>query len=423
MKIGLQTWGSDGDIRPFIALAGGLRKAGHEVTLGVASVDGKDYSALAASLDFRIIHYHPGPCPNLKETARLIKGARNPVRQIKLLVDAHLAPYLDGMLDSGLEMGRECDILIGHFLPGGLKAAAEKTGAGYVSVFLCPMLLPSGRYAPHPFPSLGVFLNGAMWKAADALLNMVLGPHYNRLRGRIGLPLLKDVLYTGWMSEKLNLVAASSQLAGRMPDWNDTVEVCGFWDIPLLAEPWRPPPGLARFLDGGEPPVYLTCGSMTQFDPDAITDVMTRATLLSGRRAIIQSHWDAVSAAPESPHIHRISKTPHHGIFPRCALVVHHGGAGTTHSAAYCGVPSVVVSFAFDQSFWGGELKRLGVGGKVLDVRTVTPRALAREINALYGSAQAREKARTMGEAVRKEDGVARAVELVARAFARPQSR
>ena len=28
MKIGLQTWGSEGDIQPFIALAAGLRKRG-----------------------------------------------------------------------------------------------------------------------------------------------------------------------------------------------------------------------------------------------------------------------------------------------------------------------------------------------------------------------------------------------------------
>ncbi len=33
MKIGIQTWGSDGDVRPFIALAAGLRAAGHDVTV------------------------------------------------------------------------------------------------------------------------------------------------------------------------------------------------------------------------------------------------------------------------------------------------------------------------------------------------------------------------------------------------------
>lgn len=31
MKIGIQTWGSNGDIRPIIALADGLQNAGHTV--------------------------------------------------------------------------------------------------------------------------------------------------------------------------------------------------------------------------------------------------------------------------------------------------------------------------------------------------------------------------------------------------------
>jgi Glycosyltransferase family 28 N-terminal domain len=33
MKIGMLTWGTHGDIRPFLALADGLQAAGHEVHL------------------------------------------------------------------------------------------------------------------------------------------------------------------------------------------------------------------------------------------------------------------------------------------------------------------------------------------------------------------------------------------------------
>ena len=44
MRIGLQTWGSEGDIRPFVALADGLNEAGHEVTLVITSVEHKDYA-------------------------------------------------------------------------------------------------------------------------------------------------------------------------------------------------------------------------------------------------------------------------------------------------------------------------------------------------------------------------------------------
>src|SRR5258708_7981571 len=43
MRILLQTWGTDGDIRPFIALGAGLVLRRHTVTLAVGSLDDKDY--------------------------------------------------------------------------------------------------------------------------------------------------------------------------------------------------------------------------------------------------------------------------------------------------------------------------------------------------------------------------------------------
>ena len=58
MKIGIQTWGSDGDIRPFIALAGGLSSAGHDVTLAYASVDNKDYVTLANTMNYNAFKVH-----------------------------------------------------------------------------------------------------------------------------------------------------------------------------------------------------------------------------------------------------------------------------------------------------------------------------------------------------------------------------
>ena len=54
MKIGLQTWGSHGDIRPFVALAKGLQAAGHEVTLVITCVDSDRYTALQAAPPFEL---------------------------------------------------------------------------------------------------------------------------------------------------------------------------------------------------------------------------------------------------------------------------------------------------------------------------------------------------------------------------------
>ncbi len=83
MKIGLQAWGSEGDILPFTALATGLVNAGRRVTLAVTDNIGRDYSELAKRFDFQLV---PVPNPRLAspaETAaiwRRIIDAGNPIK-------------------------------------------------------------------------------------------------------------------------------------------------------------------------------------------------------------------------------------------------------------------------------------------------------------------------------------------------------
>jgi len=54
MKIGIKTWGGDGDIFPFLALANGLRSAGHQVT--VVYTSSEDYtSIIAEAMNIKLI--------------------------------------------------------------------------------------------------------------------------------------------------------------------------------------------------------------------------------------------------------------------------------------------------------------------------------------------------------------------------------
>ncbi|HTI26463.1 MAG TPA: nucleotide disphospho-sugar-binding domain-containing protein, partial [Kutzneria sp.] len=49
-------------------------------------------------------------------------------------------------------------------------------------------------------------------------------------------------------------------------------------------------------------------------------------------------------------------------LFPRVAAVVHHGGAGTTHTAARAGAPQVVVPQIGDQPQFAARVAELGIG-------------------------------------------------------------
>jgi UDP:flavonoid glycosyltransferase YjiC (YdhE family) len=57
-----------------------------------------------------------------------------------------------------------------------------------------------------------------------------------------------------------------------------------------------------------------------------------------------------------------IGSVSHARLFPRLAAIVHHGGAGTTTTAARAGAPQIVVPHLFDQMYWGERVTALGLG-------------------------------------------------------------
>ena len=107
-----------------------------------------------------------------------------------------------------------------------------------------------------------------------------------------------------------------------------------------------------------------------------------------------------------------IDDTPHDWLFPRTSLIIHHGGSGTTHSAARSGIPSIVLPFAGDQPFWAERLRLLGVTPDFTSVRHIDATSLASSLD-VAGSMQMRSRAASLGETLRSEDGLASAVKTI----------
>lgn len=424
MRIGIQTWGSHGDVRPLMALAGGLRAAGHEVRLVVTAVYRADYDAVAAelALDLRYVASPVIADPDdLERIGERVFGEANPLRQARTIVSDIFVPAADEMFEAARTLCRDSDLVIGHFFHYPLRIAAEIAARPYASVMLVHSIIPSRHRPPAGLPDLGGLGNRLSWRLARYLFNRHLKPFADGLRVRNGLEPAGDLLDDVWTSPDLNLVAVSEVFCRRQDDWPRKHQVCGHFDMPHMPGHDRElTPDLERFLDRGAPPVYASFGSATPWRGDALQDhvrLLSDAAQAAQCRMIVQLPAGSETAVKASASIQLVNALPHMRVFPRCAAVVHHGGAGTSHAATLAGVPSVVVAHTDEQRFWGAELKRIGIAPAPLIRRSLTAAALAKRLSQVLRSPAMTDRAQAAAAMMRREDGVGKAVSLIAQTF------
>ena len=416
MRIGIQTWGTEGDVRPFIALAGGLSAAGHDVTLAITEITNKQFTAFGERLKFAIRHVGHIDCDEIrfKQLSARVFNEWNPLKKGNIIVSNFLDPVIEDMLVAAKALCAENDLVIGHFFVYPLKIAAQQNLCPYIMVFTTP-LIPSRYLPPLGIREFAKWMNPLWWNLFGFLLNKAWKPTIDQLYLREGVHPGKSVLHDIWYSPLLNLVSVSPALFPPPLDWGQRYHLCGFLNIPEKGESWQMPESLKEFLNAGDPPVYITFGSMIASDPNPreITQLLIKAVRQVGCRAIIQSNWDELVELPEFPDIYRIISAPHHHIFPHCAVVIHHGGAGTSQAATIAGCPSIVVEHSSDQPLWGSVLQRIGIAPNLLHRRSVTAKKLARTIRIVLDAPAMAEKAKAIGTIMQQEDGLARAIELI----------
>lgn len=147
MKIGIQTWGSNGDIRPMLALADGLQKAGHAVTLVVSSIDNHSYRGICEQLE---IAYRQVPghidfdMPDFAQRSFRM----NPLQWLRALLDEAFFPHEQAVYQAAQQLAADNDYVIGHHFLYPLKLAALLRQKPFVSVTLCHAAIPNPAIPP-----------------------------------------------------------------------------------------------------------------------------------------------------------------------------------------------------------------------------------------------------------------------------------
>ncbi|MDH5525797.1 MAG: glycosyltransferase [Nitrospirota bacterium] len=426
MRIGIQTWGSEGDIRPFIALACGLAQVGHQVTLAVTGMEHPEHEEVCARMGVtlrRAGHLTPEMERDIdRRVRRYFHRFALPTHQLAEILDCAFRPFLSEMDAAARDLCAQSDVVIGHFCCFSLHAHAERGGVPLAVVILAPGMTPTGFEPPAPLPNMGRGINRWLWRVADRMTSHIMGPYSNPRRRELGLAPITRPLVQASHFPYLTLIGVDAVFCPPRPDWPEQTVVTGFLALPEEAIPWHPDPPLARFLAAGPPPVLFTFGSMTPRDPEAwqtTVSLMTRAAQLAGCRALIHVGAEVPEGLMLPDGMRAVGRMPFDRLMAHCAAVVHHGGSGTTQTATAAGKPQVVVEHIADQLAWGMVLKRLGIAPAPLHRRNVTPKKLARAVRRVldhpHMAQAARAAARRMHPGM--DNGVARAVTLIEQAL------
>jgi UDP:flavonoid glycosyltransferase YjiC (YdhE family) len=100
-------------------------------------------------------------------------------------------------------------------------------------------------------------------------------------------------------------------------------------------------------------------------------------------------------------------------VFPSCAAVVHHAGAGTTHAALKAGVPSIPVPHVSDQFAWSEELQRLGTAPAPLRRTKLTANALAGRIREVLANPRIKANAESIRARMQSDNGPETACNMI----------
>lgn len=416
MHITLLAIGSRGDVQPFVALAVGLQRTGrHRVRLAAPD----NFEALARQYDLDFL-------PLGVDSQKLLgPGGIDPGQNMFAWFSEilrSLKPLADRIADNTSLACRGADLVVYSMVGVWAYHVAEQMGIPCILVSSIPGFVPTRAY-PNPggvFPALplGGGYNRLTHLLSGQLFQLFTGAFINRWRKeKLHLPAIPFGRYPYFQmgGRSLPLLGCYSPIISPKPtDWGENVHVCGYWFL-NPAPGWQPPAPLVDFLEAGAPPVYIGFGSMANRAPQKMAQLAQEALALSGQRGILATGWGGMQNTRLPENIYTLESVPHAWLFPRMAAVVHHGGAGTTAAGLRAGVPSILVPHMGDQPFWGRQVTRLGVGPQPIPRRELTARRLAQAITAATEDGEMRARAAALGERLRAEDGLARAIEIIER--------
>lgn len=412
MRIILNTFGSFGDIHPYMAIAMELQRRGHAPVIATMEI----YREKIEGAGLEFVPVRPDIPQPKEQDAELIEKIMEPKTGPRFLMEELVFPAVRESYADLLQAVAGADLLVTHPAAPAGPLVGQKTGISWISTVLAPFSFISAYDPPVPpywqwTRRLSLLGPGVMKFLLNLSKNTYKAKAVTEFRDELGLADNGNPMFEGQHSPTRVLALFSKLFAKPQPDWPAQTEVTGFCFYDGNREA-QVPHELIRFLDNGAPPIVFTLGSSAVWVARDFFRESIEAARRVGRRAVllIGDERNLPSSLPEG--VIALDYVPYQSLLPRACVVVHHGGVGTTSQGLLAGVPTLIVPFAFDQSDNAEHARKLGTGRTLYRNNYLAPR-VANELNELLRQPFYARRAMEVSRQLKQENGSARAVDII----------
>jgi UDP:flavonoid glycosyltransferase YjiC (YdhE family) len=404
MKYFLNAQGSAGDVRPMIALGMAMRDAGYEVIIG-APPNSSDL-VTKYKLPFKPV----GVDLQKFGEEQMHKANGNPVKYVEVLFTI-MQTVISKIFDDLLEKAADCDYIISSGMDFAGYSVSEyhkipwhfisHMPFGYQSKFYPPLSIKN-QYYPY-------WMNRLLWFMQNFFLGGIIDGYVNKSRKKIKLGIIKN------FTKKLvhNSILAADPLLVPMPsDIKDKYTQTGYF---FLDDQDELDNKLEQFIKDGTPPIYLGFGSMPDTNPSKTSAIIHQLIRSNKYRFIISKGWAKLTSGEKLQNTYFVDNVPHAKLFPEMAVIIHHGGAGTTHTAARAGVPQIIVPHASDQYYYGNRIFKLKIGSKPIYRSRLTGNKLIAAIDEVMANTEIQNNAKEFGKHLADQNGIYEMINIYSR--------
>lgn len=418
MNIGIFTYGTRGDVQPYIALALGLMEKGHRVTIAAP----EDFEAFVEGfgIPFHPLYGNAEEAMNSPEGQSVLQ-TENTIKLMKYFYKV-LRGVKVPLRKSYLEGFNKVDFIIANTATLPITSAiAEKQNKRIALTYFMPPVVATAEFPLADFDLFNFpWYNKLTYKLAYSFYWKFVKEETNEFRKELGLPVLKESLVSYLDRQKLlDLFCLSPALIPQPKDWDENHKITGFLTIPkryrgdhLFDEI---SPALSNWLAAGEKPIYMGFGSNGVGNTEKFVSILKDILTKTNERILFCTGWALFEDLPIHDNLFVTKYVNHEAILPRCKAGIFHGGAGTLAAMLRNNLPVIIISFYTDQPTWGKIIERMNLGVHIPVKKLTSARLLSALTN--VQTSEVKKNVIKIGQQIRNENGLENAVREIEKYF------